>query len=33
MDKPDFYMIELIDSDFDVRVYFSNPPLDKQLNL
>lgn len=33
MDKPDFYMIELMDSDFDVRAYFSNPPLDKQLNL
>ena len=33
MKKPDFYMIELIDSDFDVRAYFSNPPLDEQLNL
>jgi len=31
--KPDFYMIELIDSDFDVRAYFSNPPLDKQLGI
>ncbi len=29
--KPDFYMIELM--DFDVRAYFSNPPLDEQLNL
>ena len=29
--KPNFYMIELMDSDFDVRAYFSNPPLDKQL--
>ena len=33
MKKPDFYMIELIDSEFDVRAYFSNPPLDKQLNI
>lgn len=33
MKKPDFYMIELMDSDFDVRAYFSNPPLDKQLNI
>jgi len=33
MQKPDFYMIELMDSDFDVRAYFSNPPLDKQLNI
>ena len=33
MKKPDFYMIELTDSDFDVRAYFSNPPLDKQLNI
>jgi hypothetical protein len=31
--KKDFYMIELIDSDFDVLAYFSNPPLDKQLNI
>jgi len=31
--KPDFYMIELTDSDFDVRAYFSNPPLDKELNI
>jgi hypothetical protein len=31
--KPDFYMIELTDSNFDVRAYFSNPPLDKQLNI
>ena len=28
-----FKMIELMDSDFDVRVYFSNPPLDEQLNI
>jgi hypothetical protein len=33
MKKPNFYMIELMDSDFDVRVYFSNPPLDEQLNV
>ncbi len=33
MQKPDFYMIELMDSDFDVRAYFSNPPLDEQLNV
>ena len=26
-------MIELVDSEFDVRVYFSDPPLDKQLGL
>lgn len=33
MEKPDFYMIELMDPKFDVRAYFSNPPLDEQLNL
>ncbi len=33
MKKPDFYMIELIDSNLDVRAYFSNPPLDEQLNI
>jgi hypothetical protein len=26
-------MIELMDSDFNVRAYFSNPPLDKQLGI
>ncbi len=31
--KEDFYMIELMDSNFDVRAYFSNPPLDEQLDL
>jgi len=31
--KPDFYMIELMDSEFDVRAYFSNPPLDVQLKI
>ena len=33
MPKDNFYMIELMDKEFDVRVYFSNPPLDKQLNI
>ena len=31
--RPDFYMLELTDPKFDVRVYFSNPPLDKELNI
>lgn len=31
--KPDFYMIELMDFEFDVRAYFSNPPLDEQLKI
>ncbi len=31
--KDGFYMIELMDSDFDVRAYFSNPPLDVQLKI
>lgn len=31
--KEDFVMIELMDSNFDVRAYFSNPPLDVQLNI
>jgi hypothetical protein len=31
--KTGFEMIELMDTDFDVRVYFSNPPLDLQLGL
>jgi len=31
--REDFVMIELIDSEFDVRAYFSNPPLDVQLNI
>ena len=31
--KTDFYMVELMDSDFDVRAYFSNPPLDEQLKI
>ncbi len=28
-----FEMIELMDSSFDVRVYFSNPPVEKQYGL
>ena len=28
-----FEMIELVDSNFNIRVYFSNPPLDKQLGI
>ena len=28
-----FEMIELVDTRFNVRVYFSNPPLDKQLRI
>lgn len=31
--RADFVMIELTDSEFNVRVYFSNPPLDLQLNI
>ncbi len=31
--KEDFEMIELTDSRFDVRVYFSYPPIDKQFGL
>lgn len=31
--KDGFVMIELMDPEFDVRVYFSNPPLDKQFGL
>ena len=31
--KEDFVMIELTDSEFDVRAYFSNPPLDVQLDI
>lgn len=33
MQKEKFYMIELIDPGFNVRTYFSNPPLDQQLDL
>lgn len=31
--KENFEMIELIDKDFEVRAYFSYPPLDKQLKI
>ncbi|TKJ17610.1 hypothetical protein CEE44_03690 [Candidatus Woesearchaeota archaeon B3_Woes] len=31
--KENFYMIELMDPKFNVRAYFSNPPLDLQLNI
>lgn len=31
--KENFVMIELVDSGFDVRAYFSNPPLDVQLKI
>ncbi|MDP2586651.1 MAG: hypothetical protein Q8P32_02665 [Candidatus Komeilibacteria bacterium] len=31
--KDNFEMIELMEEGCDVRVYFSNPPLDKQLGL
>lgn len=31
--REDFEMIELVDSGYDVRVYFSNPPLDEQLRI
>ncbi len=33
MDRPNFEMIELVDSDFDVRAYFSNIPLNEQLGV
>lgn len=31
--RENFEMIELMDLEFDVRTYFSNPPLDKQFNI
>ena len=31
--REDFEMIEIVDPEFNVRVYFSNPPLDKQLGI
>ncbi len=31
--RKDIEMIELVDPKFDVRVYFSNPPLGKQLGI
>ncbi len=33
IERKDFEMIELIDPAFNVRVYFSHPPLDQQLRL
>jgi len=31
--RKNFEMIELVDPKFNVRAYFSNPPLDKQLGI
>ncbi len=31
--RKDFEMIELVNFDFNVRAYFSNPPLDEQLGI
>ncbi len=33
IEREDFEMIELMDSEFNVRAYFSNPPLDEQLKV
>ena len=33
INKENFVMVELTDQEFDVRAYFSNPPLDVQLNI
>jgi len=33
IERNDFEMIELMDPKFNVRAYFSNPPLDVQLNI
>ena len=33
IERPTMEMIELMENGADVRVYFSNPPLDKQLGL
>ena len=33
IEREEFEMIELMDPAFDVRVYFSHPPLDQQLGL
>ena len=33
IERDEFEMIELMDPDYAVRVYFSNPPLDKQLGI
>ncbi len=33
IEREDFEIIELMDSNFNVRAYFSHPPLDQQLGL
>jgi hypothetical protein len=33
IEREDFEMIELMDSEFNVRAYFSNPPLDERLKV
>jgi len=33
IERPEMEMIELVDKAFRVRAYFSNPPLDQQLNI
>ena len=33
IERPEMEMIELMEDGADVRVYFSNPPLDKQLGI
>ncbi|MBN2095686.1 MAG: hypothetical protein JW727_06555 [Candidatus Aenigmarchaeota archaeon] len=33
IEREKFVMIELMDPTFSVRAYFSNPPLDRQLNI
>lgn len=33
IEREKFEMIELMDPEFKVRTYFSNPPLDQQLNI
>ena len=33
IERNDFEMVELMNPKFNVRAYFSNPPLDKQLNI
>jgi hypothetical protein len=33
IERENFEMIELMDPAYDVRAYFSNPPLDKQLGI
>ena len=33
IEREEMEMIELMDSEFNVRVYFSHPPLDRQLGL